>query len=134
MFTLRMTARLFLSDKLRIKVKFVSLNIFGGLKLFRETTPIFSKRRDVMYLKKEYRTLRTVANFTSGFGWVIVGVLALIGLIIGWQAGGFISGVLSGVIFGVLLGIPFIVAGQMISVFLDQKELLEDIRDSLKKS
>ncbi len=43
-------------------------------------------------------------------------------------------GVLSGVIFGVLLGIPFIVAGQMVSVFLDQKELLEEIRDSLKKS
>jgi len=87
-----------------------------------------------MYQKKEYHTLRTVASFTSGFGWVIVGVLALIGLIVGWKAGGFLSGVLSGVIFGVLLGIPFIVSGQMISVFLDQKELLEDIRDSLNKS
>ncbi|HDO25049.1 MAG TPA: hypothetical protein ENG95_00205 [Nitrospirae bacterium] len=87
-----------------------------------------------MYQKKEYRTLRTVANFTSGFGWVIVSVLALIGLIVGWKAGGFLSGVLSGVVFGVLLGIPFIVAGQITSVFLDQKELLEEIRDSLKKS
>ena len=45
--------------------------------------------------KKEYNTLRLVANFTSG--------------------------------------IPFIVMGQLVSVFLDQKELLEEISDSLKK-
>jgi hypothetical protein len=31
-----------------------------------------------MYQKKEYNTLRLVANFTSAFGWVIVG----------WQAWG----------------------------------------------
>ncbi len=30
-------------------------------------------------------------------------------------------------------GIPFIVMGQLVSVFLDQKELLEEISDSLKK-
>ena len=36
-----------------------------------------------MYQKKEYSTLRLVANFTSGFGWVIVGILAIIGLIVG---------------------------------------------------
>lgn len=87
-----------------------------------------------MYQKKEYHTLRLVANFTSGFGWVIVGVLSFIGLIVGWKAGGFLYGVLSGIIFGVLLGIPFIVAGQMVSVFLDQKDLLEEILSTLKKS
>ena len=87
-----------------------------------------------MYQSKEYKTLRTVANITSGFGWLIVGVLAFIGLVTGWQAGGFISGVLGGIIFGVFLGIPFVVAGQMVSVFLDQKELLEDIRNSLANS
>ena len=48
-----------------------------------------------MYQKKEYNTLRLVANFTSG--------------------------------------IPFIVMGQLVSVFLYQKELLEEISDSLKK-
>lgn len=87
-----------------------------------------------MYQKKEYHTLRLVANFTSGFGWIIVGVLALIGLIIGWKSGGFLSGVLGGVMFGILFGIPFVVAGQMVSVFLDQKELLEEILDAQKKS
>jgi hypothetical protein len=39
-----------------------------------------------MYQKKEYNTLRLFANFTSGFGWIIVGVLALIGLIVGWKS------------------------------------------------
>ena len=96
-----------------------------------------------MSQKKEYHTLRSVANFTSGFGWVIVGVVALIGLILGWKIGDsamypyfyrLMLGILTGGVVGVLLGIPFVVSGQMVSVFLDQKELLEEIRDSLKKS
>ncbi|MFZ3091452.1 MAG: hypothetical protein WA240_12625 [Nitrospirota bacterium] len=37
-----------------------------------------------------------MANFTSGFGWVIVGLFVLIGLIAGWKAGGFIAGVAGG--------------------------------------
>ena len=86
-----------------------------------------------MYQKKEYNTLRLVANFTSGFGWIIVGILALIGLIVGWKSGGFLVGVFGGAIFGIVFGIPFIVAGQMVSVFMDQKDLLEEISDSLKK-
>ncbi len=48
-----------------------------------------------MYQKKEYNTLRLVANFTSG--------------------------------------ISFIVMGQLVSVFLDQKELLEEILGAVKK-
>ena len=74
-----------------------------------------------------------VANFTSGFGWIIVGILALIGLIVGWKSGGFLIGVFGGAVFGIVVGVPFIVAGQMVSVFMDQKYLLEDISDSLKK-
>lgn len=87
-----------------------------------------------MYQSKEYKTLRMVANITSGFGWVIVALLAVFGLIIGWQAGGFFSGVIMGIMSGVFIGIPFIVAGQMVSVFLDQKELLEDIRNGETKT
>lgn len=51
----------------------------------------------------------------------------------GWKAGGFITGVMGGIVLGVLLGIPFIVMGQMVSVFLDQKELLEEILGALKR-
>ncbi|MEK6656796.1 MAG: hypothetical protein AABY58_05080 [Nitrospirota bacterium] len=87
-----------------------------------------------MYQKKEYNTLRLVANFTSGFGWVIVGILALIGLIVGWKSGGFLIGVFGGAIFGIVVGVPFIVAGQMVSVFMDQKDLLEEILSALRKS
>jgi hypothetical protein len=87
-----------------------------------------------MYQKKEYNTLRLVANFTSGFGWIIVGILALIGLIAGWKSGGFLIGVFGGAIFGIVFGIPFIVAGQMVSVFMDQKDLLEEILNALRKS
>ena len=86
-----------------------------------------------MYQKKDYNTLRLVANFTSGFGWIIVGILAVIGLIVGWKSGGFLVGVFGGAVFGIVVGIPFIVAGQMVSVFMDQKDLLEEISDSLKK-
>ena len=86
-----------------------------------------------MYQKKEYTTLRTVSNITSGFGWVIVGILFLIGLIVGWNSGGFFAGIFLGIIFGIILGIPFIVSGQMVSVFIDQKELLEEILDAVKK-
>ena len=45
-----------------------------------------------MYQKKDYNTLRLVANFTSGFGWIIVGILAVIGLIVGWKSGVFSRG------------------------------------------
>ena len=87
-----------------------------------------------MYTKKEYTTLRLVANFTSGFGWIIVGVLALIGLIVGWKSGGFLVGVFGGAVFGIVVGVPFIVAGQMVSVFMDQKDLLEEILNETKKA
>lgn len=91
-----------------------------------------------MYQKKEYNTLRLVANFTSGFGWIIVGILALIGLIVGWKIGrnpvdSLLVGVLGGAIFGIVVGVPFIVAGQLVSVFMDQKDLLEEILNAIKK-
>ena len=65
---------------------------------------------------------------------MIVGILALIGLIVGWKSGGFLIGVFGGAIFGIVVGVPFIVAGQMVSVFMDQKDLLEEILSALRKS
>lgn len=65
-------------------------------------------------------------------GW-IVGILAFIGLVAGWQTAGFFVGLLGEVLFGIFAGIQSYCRG-MISVFLDQKELLEDIRDSVSKS
>jgi hypothetical protein len=87
-----------------------------------------------MYQKKEYKTLRWVADITSGFGQVIVGLFGLMGLIIGWKAGGIIVGIIGGVFFGVIFGLPFIVLGQLVSVFLDQKELQEGILSAVSKS
>ena len=86
-----------------------------------------------MYQKKEYNTLRMVAKVTSGLGWVIVGLLALIGFATGWAKHDFVTGVLVGIIFAVA-GIPLVVMGQMVSVFLDQKELLEEILGALKRT
>jgi len=87
-----------------------------------------------MYKEKEYNTLRMVSKITSGFGWIIAGIFALFGLITGWSAGGFLAGIIGGIVCGVLLGVPFVIGGQMISVFLDQKELLADILETMKKS
>lgn len=85
-----------------------------------------------MYQRKDYQTLRAVASVTSGFGWLIVGVWVLLGLVIGWQTNGFLVGLLLGVVLGIFGGIPFIVWGQLVSVFLDQKELLEEIAAQTK--
>jgi hypothetical protein len=87
-----------------------------------------------MYRSKEYNTLRTVAEFTSGFGWVIVGGLFFIGLVVGANisAGGIFVGILFGLLFGIMFGIPLVVGGQTVSVFLDQKELLEEILKATK--
>ena len=89
-----------------------------------------------MYKSKEYNTLRTVAEFTSGFGWIIVGGLFLIGLVVGANisAGGILAGILFGLLFGIIFGIPLVVGGQTVSVFLDQKELLEEILKAMKSS
>ncbi len=43
-------------------------------------------------------------------------------------------GVFGGAVFGIVFGVPFIVAGQMVSVFMDQKDLLEEILSALRKS
>lgn len=88
-----------------------------------------------MYQKKEYKTLRTISNFISGLGWGIVGIFFFVGLMAGMAAGmgGFIGGIIIGLILGASLGIPLIILGQSASVFLDQKELLELIHESLSK-
>ena len=86
-----------------------------------------------MYEKKEYATLKTVSHLTAGFGWLIVSIFFLIGLIVGWNSGGFFAGIFSGLIVGIVLAIPFIVWGQLVSVFVDQKELLEEILEAVKK-
>ncbi|MBI5180386.1 MAG: hypothetical protein HZA05_03165, partial [Nitrospirae bacterium] len=52
---------------------------------------------------------------------------------VGWKSGGFLVGVLGGAAFGIAVGVPFIVAGQMVSVFMDQKDLLKEIMNALKK-
>ena len=89
-----------------------------------------------MYQKKEYKTLRFIGQITSCFGWLFV-VGAIIG---GFTLGdmpkgpGVIVGALIGFLSGVLMGLPFIVMGQSASVFLDQKELLEDILEITKEN
>ncbi len=74
-----------------------------------------------------------MANITSAFGWVIVGLFVLIGLIVGWKSGGFLVGVFGGAVFGIVVGIPFIVAGQMASVFMDQKGFAEGDYECFKE-
>ena len=85
-----------------------------------------------MYKKKEYKTLRLVSNVTSGFGWVIVALLFILGWVVGSQSVGGLAGFFSGLVFGITAGIPIIVSGQLISVFMDQKELLEEILVAVK--
>ena len=74
-----------------------------------------------------YNTLRYFARFTSSFGWLIVGLWAAIGFVAGWQWSGVLMGVLGGVTLGAALGLPFVLSGQLISVFINQKDLLEAI-------
>jgi hypothetical protein len=87
-----------------------------------------------MYQKKEYRTLRAVANVTAGFGWLIVAGFFLVGFFFGVTAGGFFSGIFLGIVLGAAFGLGFIVYGQLVSVFLDQKDLLEEILEEQRAS
>lgn len=82
-----------------------------------------------MYQKKEYRTLRTFAQLTAGLGWVVVAVLFIVGFIAGLKAEGLLAGLVAGAI-ATSAGLGLIVYGQLVSVFLDQKELLEEIAGS----
>jgi uncharacterized membrane protein len=83
--------------------------------------------------KREYPFLRTVADITGNYGRIIVGVLFVLGLLCGWSKGGFVPGVMWGFVFGLFIGVPLVVLGQWVSVSLDQSELLEEIRDAVKK-
>lgn len=83
-----------------------------------------------MYERKEYKTLRVIATFTSAFGWGIVGLFAFFGLIMGIAVlGG--GGIILGPLFGALIGLPYVATGQLIGVFMDQKEVLEQILNFL---
>jgi len=62
----------------------------------------------------------------------VVGIFGLSGLIAGLQVHGIVSGII-GILFGAMFGIPIIILGQLSAVFLDQKELLEDILSVIKK-
>jgi hypothetical protein len=83
------------------------------------------------YERKEYKTLRVIATFTSAFGWGIVIFFAFVGLIMGVAALGGI-GIILGPLLGVFAGIPYVAIGQLIGVFMDQKEVLEEILNSLR--
>ena len=80
-----------------------------------------------MYQKKDYKTLRTLSNMISGFGWVIIIILFIAGWIGGGQQVGVIGGFFAGLLSGLIIGIPLVALGQLISVFLDQKEVQEEI-------
>ena len=85
-----------------------------------------------MYTKKEYATLRAVSNVISGLGWGIVIIFFLIGLFAGISLKSFFAGIMFGLVFGIC-GIPLIIVGQNSNIFLDQKELLELIYETLSK-
>ncbi len=85
-----------------------------------------------MYQKKNYNTLRTLSNMISGFGWVIIIILFIAGWIGGGQQVGVVGGFFAGLLTGLIIGIPLIALGQLISVFLDQKEIQEEILAAVK--
>ena len=87
-----------------------------------------------MHEKKEYKTLRWFANATESFGWLLVILSVLIGIVGGYNTGGVIGGIFFGIIAGFFLGLPIILAGQIVSVFLDMRELLADISENIKKA
>jgi len=84
-------------------------------------------------LKKDYRTLRFIAELLSLIGWVIliVCLFAITPVMMKILDNGLLA-FLTASFFGVILGIPFVYAGQITSVFLDQKEFLEMIYDNVK--
>lgn len=86
----------------------------------------------IIYQKNKYKMLRSASNFLVQLGWIVLIFLFVVGIIAGFQASGNPMVILMGGFLGLVIGIPIIVLGQIISVFLDQKELLEEIRDTLK--
>ena len=51
----------------------------------------------------------------------------LVGLIIGWFAGGFFIGLLAGIGVGLFIGVPYIIFGELVACFLEKRDLLEEL-------
>lgn len=86
-----------------------------------------------MYERRDYKALRTFATLTAGFGWAVVAFMFVAGFLLGREAQGSLSGLVLGVVGAATFGLGFIVWGQMVSVFLDQKEILEEIHRTLSQ-
>lgn len=93
---------------------------------------------------RDYGTLRIFARAMAGIGWVVLGGAVLLGALAGVAAVRNLGVSLQtlfalgqaiglGGAVGLLLGIGFIVSGQMISVLLDQRELLSRIAEAVER-
>ncbi len=80
---------------------------------------------------KQYRVLMFFANLISGYGWLIVIVWFLLGVGLGWSFFGPMVSILLGVVLGLFVGVPIIAGGQLLSVWLDQRNYLRDIANTL---
>ena len=80
---------------------------------------------------KQYRVLSIFANLVSGYGWLIVLFWFVIGTGISWTLMSGMMALLIGLLTGIVIGIPIIAFGQLLAVWLDQRNYLRDIAQSL---
>lgn len=65
---------------------------------------------------------------------MVVAILFLIGLIGSMETDGLLTGLLAGLLLGFVFGIGFVVYGQLVSVFLGQKEVLEELLELQRRA
>lgn len=82
-----------------------------------------------MNLRQRYYILDLYAKAMTVLWIPFLVVIMLLGLSMGWLLVGFAFGFLNAILFTLVIGVPMVLFGQYAGAFLDQAEMLLDLKE-----
>ncbi len=87
-----------------------------------------------MNLRQRYYVLDLYSKAMTVFWAPFLLVLLVLGLSMGWLLVGFAFGFLNAILFTLVFGLPMVLFGQYAGAFLDQAEMLLDLKEEPAQS
>ncbi|MGI8907400.1 MAG: hypothetical protein ACR2IE_13020 [Candidatus Sumerlaeaceae bacterium] len=86
-----------------------------------------------MNLRERYYVLDLYTKAMTVFWLPFIIIMMFLGLSIGWQIHGFVFGFFNAFLFGLVLGLPMVLFGQAAGAFLDQAEMLVNLKEEAEE-
>ena len=87
-----------------------------------------------MNLRQRYYVLDLYAKAMTIFWIPFLLIIMVLGLSMGWLLVNFAFGFLNAIVFTVVIGVPMVLFGQYAGAFLDQAEILLDLKEESPSS